>query len=411
MRKLLIIFLLTVIISCDSNQDDKIDQQNRISKSTWRAELRTEKTTIPFNFELFNVDGAIQAKFINGEEKLLVEDVRLSNDSIFIPGYIFESEIQAKILDSNHISGIYKRFDTSEEYEIPFEAFADQAYRIRKNVKKATFDYTGKWEVTFVHEKDTTKAIGIFEQKHNFITGTFLTATGDYRFLKGEIDDDEMILSTFDGAHVFVFRATPTDDGKIKGKFFSGKHWEEDWTAVRSDEYELPNPEELTFMNDGFKNFEFSFPNIENGKMISSTDERFKNKVTIVQIMGSWCPNCMDEINYLTSLKNKFPELEIVALAFEKDSNFNISSKRVQKVKDKLGANYPFLIAGTHNKKSASEALPMLNKISSYPTAVMINKNGEVVNIHTGFNGPGTGNEYLKFVNNYTLKVKNLLSE
>lgn len=411
MRKLLTIFILSIIISCDSNHERKVNKQIDLSISTWRAELKTEKTTIPFNFELYRIDGELQAKFINGSEKLIVDDVRVTNDSIYIPGYIFESEIQAKILDSNHISGIFKRFDTNEEYKIPFEAFANQAYRIRKNVKKATFDYTGKWEVTFVHEKDTTKAIGIFNQLNNSVTGTFLTATGDYRFLIGEIDEDKLILSTFDGAHLFVFRASPQENGGIKGKFFSGKHWEEDWTAIRNDNYKLSDPEELTFLNEGYDKIEFSFPSIESGELVSSSDERFKNKVTIVQIMGSWCPNCMDEINYLTKLKNKFPELEIVALSFEKDSNFKVSSKRVQKVKDKLGANYQFLIAGTHNKKSATEALPMLNKISSYPTAILIDKNGKVRNIHTGFNGPGTGDDYLKFVDNYTLKVKNLLSE
>ena len=53
----------------------------------------------------------------------------------------------------------------------------------------------------------------------------------------------------------------------------------------------------------------------------------------------------------------------------------------------------------------------MLNKISSYPTAILINKKGEVVNIHTGFSGPGTADIYRKFADDYTLKVKNLLSE
>ena len=414
MRNTFVIILTSfLILSCESNQEKKQKESQKPALATWRAELNTEKTTIPFNFELFEKDGKLMANLINDTEKLLVKDIRLSNDSIFIPGYVFDSEIQAKIIDGNHLEGVFIKFDTKSDYKIPFVATAHQAYRIKKNVKKPTYDFSGKWEVTFVHQSDndTTKAIGIFNQNENNINGTFLTATGDYRFLEGEVDSDELTLSTFDGSHAFVFNAKPTDSNTISGKFYSGKHWEEDWTATKNDDYQLPNPSELTYFNDGYDKFEFAFPDVENEEIVSSDNERFQNKVTLVQIMGSWCPNCMDEVKFLTKLNNQYPELEIVALAFEKDSAFENAAKRVQTLKEKLEANYTFLIAGTHNKKSASEALPMLNKIMSYPTTILIDKQGKVRDIHTGFSGPGTGDIYFNFVDDYTLKIKKLLDE
>ncbi len=45
----------------------------------------------------------------------------------------------------------------------------------------------------------------------------------------------------------------------------------------------------------------------------------FKNKVVIVDIMGTWCPNCHDEEPLLVDLYNRYHKdgLEIVGLAYE----------------------------------------------------------------------------------------------
>ena len=127
------------------------------------------------------------------------------------------------------------------------------------------------------------------------------------------------------------------------------------------------------------------------------SDERFKDKVTIIQIMGSWCPNCMDESRYYTELYNKYNSagLEVVGLSFERSDEFEIAKKVLGKALLDLNIPYPVLIAGT--PRESSKQLPWLTPIKSYPTSIFIDKNGNVVKIHTGFYGPGTGSLYTEF--------------
>jgi len=56
---------------------------------------------------------------------------------------------------------------------------------------------------------------------------------------------------------------------------------------------------------------------------VSLSDPKYKNKAVIVQIMGSWCPNCMDESAYLSKVYKQYNKqgLEIIALAYERTSD------------------------------------------------------------------------------------------
>ena len=55
------------------------------------------------------------------------------------------------------------------------------------------------------------------------------------------------------------------------------------------------------------------------GKIVSNTDTRFKGKVVVAIVTGTWCPNCHDEAQFLVQLHRKYRDkgLEIVALDFE----------------------------------------------------------------------------------------------
>ena len=57
------------------------------------------------------------------------------------------------------------------------------------------------------------------------VTGTFLTETGDYRYLEGVVDGDSLKLSCFDGSHAFLFHAA-LDQDSFRGRFWSGTHWD-----------------------------------------------------------------------------------------------------------------------------------------------------------------------------------------
>jgi len=173
----------------------------------------------------------------------------------------------------------------------------------------------------------------------------------------------------------------------------------------------LPDLESLTYLKKGYEKLEFSFPDV-NGNKISPSDERYKNKVLILQIFGSWCPNCMDETKFLSRWykKNRDRGVEILGLAYERKDDFQYASGRVRKMKEKLGVDYDFVIAGTSDKAKASESLPALNQVFAFPTTIFIGKDGKVKHIHTGFTGPGTGVYYEQYIQRFNETVNELLT-
>lgn len=275
---------------------------------------------------------------------------------------------------------------------------------------------TGSWETVFSPEsvEDRYIAKGIFNQIGNMVIGTFRTTTGDYRYLEGTLNNNILELSTFDEAHAFLFEATVTDS-TMNGFFYSGNHWKEPFVAQKNDRYELPDARDLTFLKEGYDQFDFSFPDLD-GKKISLKDARYKNKVVLVQILGSWCPNCLEESKFYKEYLQNHPEeaVEIVGLAFEYAKTEQGAISSIKRLKDRLALPYPILLAQYGegaDKKKAQEKLPMLNHVLSYPTTIYIDKNGQVRRIHTGFNGAATGEKHIEFRREFESFLQKLLKE
>jgi len=241
------------------------------------------------------------------------------------------------------------------------------------------------------------------------LTGTFLTTTGDYRYLEGTVSGNKLYLSSFDGGHAFLFTATIKDNNTIEnGKFGSDR-----WTAVKNENAELPDAYSLTVLKPGYKKLAFTFKDI-NGKEVSLSDNVFKNKVVIVQFMGSWCPNCMDETAYLVNYYKKYHAkgVEVVGLAYERTTDFARSQKTLNQLKDRFNIPYPLLITGyTSAKGEPLKSMPMLADFKAFPTTIIIDKKGDVRKIHTGFSGPGTGGHYTEFINEFEKLTDDLLAE
>jgi len=221
-----------------------------------------------------------------------------------------------------------------------------------------------------------------------------------------------MHLYSFDGNHIYKFKAVKENDSLIKGEYWSGKTGYKTFISKRNENAKLPNSNELTYLKDGYEKIEFSFPGLD-GNPVTLNDEKYQNKVVIIQILGTWCPNCMDETKFYTDWfkKNKDKGVEIIGLAYEVKPDFEYAKKRVLTMKEKLDVDYDFVIAGTSTTKSASESLPMLNKVISFPTSIIIDKKGNVRRIHTGFSGPATGIYYEEFVDDFNALLNELLQE
>jgi len=402
MRLILVLLSVSVLFSCSTPPD--------LKQGRWRGIVDVQGQELPMNFSVKKEGEQYLVGLHNMDEEIVLDEVSIKEDSVIMYMHIFDTEIHAKI-EGETLSGYYVK-NYEKDFKLPFRATFGEVHRFVKASTEVTEDFSGTYAVDFVHEGDTTVAVGIFNQSGNELTGTFLTPIGDYRYLQGNVDDGEMMLSTFDGNHAFVFKARKSEDGTLKGDFWSGLDWHETWTGVKDDNAVLPDAYSLTFLKEGYDKIEFSFPDV-NGNMVSLTNERFKDKVVILQIFGTWCPNCMDETKFLSQWypKNKDRGVEILGLAYEAKDDFDYASSRVMKMKEKLAVPYDFVIAGTKDKEEAAKTLPMLNHVLSFPTTIFIGKDGTVKRIHTGFSGPGTGIHYERFIQRFNQTVDELLAD
>lgn len=400
----------------------------------WRAALRVKKNInkrppdtplsqaeeeIPFEFNLGNKNGKYYVEILNAEEKITCNEVSLKGDSISIRLPVFDSEIKGKFVSDTLITGAWYNYSKGSDYIVPFYAEYGKPYRFKvQAAAEAIPDISGKWSAEFSPgKKGSYAAIGVFRQNGTEVSGTFLTETGDYRYLEGTVTNNQLLLSCFNGSQAFLFRADLIPAGlnrelKLQGTFNSGIHFEEPWIAVKDEKAKLANPDSLTFLKPGFDKLSFSFPDLDS-HLVSLSDKKFQNKVVIIQILGSWCPNCLDETVFLSEIYKKEREkgLEIIGLSFERSPEFSKARPAVQRFKEQLDAPYCFLIAGTASTSKANEALPMLNRVMSFPTAIFVDRTGKVRKIHTGFYGPGTGEYYIEFKEETTEFIDRLLAE
>lgn len=406
MRVISLLSLLILLVSC---KEEKQQGPKNLKVGTYQALLKVnDSLDMPFIFEVLSSN---KLQIFNAEEQIEVDEISYRNDSVFIKPPVFDSYIAAKLTETG-LEGNYIKDDLNRS--VPFTAIYGKTKRFETS-NKAETNVSGIWETTFSPNSDEDRYIakGIFKQDNQKVTGTFRTTTGDYRFLEGVLDGNQLKLSAFDGSHAFMFTATVTDS-TMQGMFYSGNHFKEPFVAKRNESFELPDANNLTFLKEGFERLSFSFPD-ENGNMVSLEDERFKNKVVLVQIMGTWCPNCLDESKYLANYykNNKNQDFEIIGLAFEYTKTEEKAFANIERLKNRLNIDYPVLLAqyGTASKVSAQEKLPMLNHVLSYPTTIFIDKTGTVRKIHTGFNGPATGDKYMEFTKEFDQFVTGLLEE
>jgi len=394
--------------------------QTAFKAGTWRGVLtlseKKNEIILPFNFNVkYDAKKKPLIEVMNAEERIPVTEITLAGDSVNFKMPVFDTEFRTA-LKNDTLTGYWINNGKKEKNKIPFEAYYGEKHRFVSD-KNASVDFSGKYEVTFNPKKeDEYKAIGLFKQQGNKVTGTFLTETGDYRYLEGVVQNNNMALSCFDGAHAYLFFANSAKAkglaDSLSGKLFAGISGTEDWVAVRNEKFELKDPESITYVKNPDEKITFSFPNLEK-KTVSLSDKRFENKPVIIQVMGSWCPNCMDETAYLAQVYKQYSGkgLEIVALAYERTDDFEKARRNVSRLKTRFNADYEFLITGLTGSAKASESLPFLNKISAFPTTIVLDRKHRVKSIYTGFSGPATGKAYEQYKLKTESMIKQLLLE
>jgi thiol-disulfide isomerase/thioredoxin len=376
----------------------------------WDATMDFNGTQIPFRFELAGQGATIKGWFFNGDDREISNAGSLENGKLVLN---YDSYL-AKL------TGTFKDGAFDGEYG-PMLNHSYPVHMVRAVNKLASTrqapSISGQWDLTGVKSGKGEKAWRlILRQSGTDISGAILRVDGDTGTLSGRYEKDgQFVLSHFSGARPALMIIKPAADGTLDISL-SALHGFSDMKAYRPEEAiakglaQPTDPNLHTSVKDATKPFAFSFPDL-NGNIVSNTDARFRGKVLVINLTGSWCPNCHDEAPFLAAMYDKYRKqgLEVVALNFEEADQLK-NPTRLRAFMKEYGIHYTVLLGG-ENGDSAKAKLPQAVNWDAWPTTFFVGRDGLVRAVHAGFPSPGSGELYRQAKDEFTSTVEKLLAE
>jgi thiol-disulfide isomerase/thioredoxin len=341
--------------------------------------------------------GKLSGAIVNAGVESPLSSVTWDGTTLVLAIASYDMTITA-VRSGDALDGSYRRTVISGVAEVPFTASrtAPPLPSAPSNGKTLA----GSWAVEVGGAPGKVERLtGVFAQKGAVLTGTLLSITGDYGALHGWFDGERMLLTVFDGVHVYRYDGELLPDGTLAGEYRSRTAPPVSWRASRLDAKaaasNLPGGFEIVRAKDPKERYAFSYPDAE-GKVVSSSDARFAGKPMVVSFMGTWCPNCADEAPVLRDLAARYGPKGVgfVSLAFEYTDDVERNRRQVRRFKERFGVTYPVLIAGTTRTAKETAAVKPLEGFEGYPTTLFLDKAHRIVKIHSGFDGPATGDRY-----------------
>jgi thiol-disulfide isomerase/thioredoxin len=359
---------------------------------TWNATVPYHGAVLPFQIGFSGDGNAVKGWFFNGDQTLPSTGGELRDGHLVLNFDQIDTKLDAT-LKEGHLDGVYTAS--------PYLGGALDFHAVRAPVAEpATIDgptIGGVWEIPVPEHKGMRAWNLIVHQTGPKISASILRVDGDTGAITGTYRDGKFILSHFSGFRAALLEITPTKEGRL-ALTLDGQAL----TAYRSQDARalgLPAPSDpttYTTVRDPNEPFKFSFPDL-NGQLVSNTDARFQGKVVIVNIMGSWCPNCHDEAPFLAELYRKYHDkgLEVVSLDFEDAAHID-NLTRLHAFIQQYRMDYPVLLGG--NMKEWNEKLPQAVNLNFWPTTFFLGRDGRVKAVHVGFAAQASGefNERLR---------------
>jgi peroxiredoxin len=404
--KLLFVAAMVILAACSQTVETP-------TVGTYRATLELPGGPAPVGLEITRESGRFVLYLRNSSERTRVPDVQIRDGKLSaqFPGY--ENSLHASIRRDSLLGSITLIKADGVQQVIPFHAQLGESYRFFKETPSDNADVSGRWQIQFTGDGGgISQGLALLQQQHGQVTGTVMTPTGDHRFLEGQVRGDEVLLSTFAGGLAYLYKLRVNANGELAGEYWQGLKSHAKVLAKRNEDAELPDANSVTAMKNSAEAFNFTFPDID-GQLVSLSDERFRGKVVLITLGGSWCPNCHDEAMFLAPFYIEARErgFEAIALMFERHGDFAKASQAVRRYRNDLAIEFPTLIAGVSDTDEASKALPTLTGIYGFPTTIFVDRRGQVRRIHTGFSGPATGRYYDDYVQEFRRFTNQLLAE
>jgi thiol-disulfide isomerase/thioredoxin len=369
-----------------------------------------DSISLPFHWTWSQAEGA-SAVLFNADERIQMHAEEPRGDSLVFSFPVFNNAFHLAMEDNGStLRGFWVRYDAGNQ-RYPLVLTRDDGERfpgthtegypaVIRPRYKLTLEADQTAPTPAVWELDRVSVNGFY--------GSILTESGDYRFLQGNVIGNRLWMSTFDGIHAYVFRATVSKDGTLKGHHFSGKKYAAPFAAAPSEDFQLRDPDQIARMKPGSR-LDAVLPEWQTGAA-TSLAELTRGKVAVVQVFGSWCPNCMDETRMFTEFHEKLASKGVVfvAVAFERSEHLTEARIPLAKCVRDLSIPYPVLFGGKIG--AVPQVFPGLENFGGYPTALFVDKKGNVRTVSTGFYGPGT-RKYMEHRDRQWALLAKLLAE
>jgi len=376
----------------------------------WDAVVVVNTVEVPFRFEIAQNDRDVAGFFFEGSRKVASTSGRFDNGALTLEYDFLNTVLEARV-EGDQLRGTYRNKRPNAR---PMEFRARRFVPVTGAARRAP-QVGGEW-VMYRTVQDTSKLDVSWrlhlEQSEVEVSGAILKTSGDSGTLVGRWQDGRLTMSHFAGDRPLVFEAQLNPDGTLSitldQKFT--------YRAARNAELgakEIPEPPDLARFT-GVRNpgepFHFNGSDLD-GKVMSDADARFRGRVVVLTIGGTWCPNCRDEAPFLSELYREFHPrgLEVVGLFFENDADPNLVRPRVLSFVTRYEVPFPILVSGTTNEASAK--LPQLVNFSVFPTTVVLGRDGQARSVHAGFASAATGEAHTRLTREQRALIERLLSE
>ena len=374
----------------------------------WDATITFNGQAIPFRLQIAGEGPNLKGWLFNGEDKVVASGASFQNGSLVLNFDSYAAKLEAKLQDGELVG----QYGPMLKKTYPVTA---QRHKAEPSSSASAPSINGLWEVAVKSSKGEQAWRLIVQQKSaSNVSAAILRVDGDTGALTGGYKDGKFVLSHFSGGRPALMVLTPGADGTLAIDM-TDLHGTSQLSATRPDVARAKglapptDPDHHTTVKDASQPFQFSAPDL-NGKIVSNTDARFQGKVVLVNVTGSWCPNCHDEAPFLAELYRKYHSqgLEVVALSFEEEDQLK-NPARLRAFMKEYGIDYTVLLGGTPDERDAKLTQPV--NLNSWPTTFFLGRDGRVRFVHAGFPGPASGELYRQAAHEFYSQVESLLAE
>jgi thiol-disulfide isomerase/thioredoxin len=384
----------------------------------WDATVTVGALRVPCRFGLA-VDGDhVSGWFYNGRERVTSTSGSLDSQHLVLEFASYARRLDVSLDADGDLVGSYGPNTPG----VNGQTYAFRAERAPERGRDAANEaataprIAGLWIVpTQSHKANENAWRLIVSQTGAEVSAAILRVDGDTGALTGSWHHGALLLSHFDGARPALIEVNPGPQGTLALRIRGTDGVDQTLTAYRATDAqarglpEAADPARHTQVANAAEPFQFSFTDL-GGRLVTNSDPRFRGKVLVIDVAGSWCPNCHDEAPLLETLYRKYRRrgLEVVTLAFEEEDQLANPTRLRAFVRD-FGLDYTVLLAGT--PQQLHEKLPQAVGLDAYPTTFFIGRDGRVRAVHAGFAAPATGEFNRNLKRDFTSTIEKLLAE